>query len=211
MDRTRPRPGNEVTEVFDSGDAELKTHFEGLAAKHLEVLNGDLSEPDLGLSFADWQRLSETVDLIVHPAALVNHVLPYQSLFGPNVVGTAELIRLAITHQQKPIVNVSTVAAAMLPGGVLDEDADVRTATPVRMLDSGRYADGRPQQVGGRGVVARGARPLPVAGVGIPLRHDPGPQSLPGQINIPEMLPAGCPVSCSPVWRRSRSIQGIFP
>src|SRR5262249_12944866 len=132
-----------IAEVFDSGDAGLKAHFETLAAAHLEVLNGDLGEPDLGLSRADWQRLAQTLDLIVHPAALVNHVLPYQSLFGPNVVGTAELIRLAISHKQKPIVNVSTVAAAMLSGGgVLDEDADVRAATPVRQLNSARYADG---------------------------------------------------------------------
>ena len=32
-----------------------------------------------------WQRLADTVDLIVDPAALVNHVLPYSQLFGPNV------------------------------------------------------------------------------------------------------------------------------
>ena len=88
---------NRIANAFDSGDAELKHHFEELAAKHLEVLAGDLSEPELGLAYADWQRLAETVDLIVHPAAFVNHVLPYAQLFGPNVVGTAELIRLAIT------------------------------------------------------------------------------------------------------------------
>ena len=29
-------------------------------------------------------------------AALVNHVLSYEDLFGPNVVGTAELVRLAL-------------------------------------------------------------------------------------------------------------------
>ena len=37
----------------------------------------------------------------MHPAALVNHVLPDSKLFGPNVVGTAELIRLALPHKMK--------------------------------------------------------------------------------------------------------------
>jgi fatty acid CoA ligase FadD9 len=79
-----------VAEVFDRGDPELKRHFDELAALCLEVLAGDLAEPDLGLRAADWKRLSETLDLIVHPAALVNHMLPYSSLFGPNAVGTSE-------------------------------------------------------------------------------------------------------------------------
>ena len=53
------------------------------------------------------------MDLIVHPAALVNHVLPDDQLFGPNVVGTAELIRLAITSRIKPFTYLSTVAVAL--------------------------------------------------------------------------------------------------
>lgn len=180
---------NRVTEVFDSGDPVLKAHFDALAARHLEVLNGDLSEPDLGLAHADWQRLIETVDLIVHPAALVNHVLPYQSLFGPNVVGTAELIRLAISHKQKPVVNVSTVAAAMLPGGVLDEDADVRVATPVRTLDSGRYADGYAHSKWAGEVLLREAHdryglPVSVFRSDMILAHS----RYQGQINIPDMF-----------------------
>jgi fatty acid CoA ligase FadD9 len=130
-----------VAAAFDSGDADLMRHFEELAGRHLEVLAGDLSEPDLGLSRADWQRLAETVDLIVHPAAFVNHVLPYAQLFGPNVVGTAELIRLAISHRLKPIHNVSTVAAAAIPGGgVIDEDADVRAARTRFCLAAARWA-----------------------------------------------------------------------
>ena len=54
-------------------------------------------EQNLGLDQRTWQWLADTVDLIVDPAALVNHVLPYSELFGPNVVGTAELIRIALT------------------------------------------------------------------------------------------------------------------
>ena len=134
--------GARIANVFSS-DPELKNRFEKLAKKHLEVMVGDIAEPKLGLSDEDWTRLSETVDLIVHPAAFVNHVLPYQQLFGPNVVGTAEVIRLALTHRLKPVNSISTIAAADLPdGSIIDEDADVRVTTPVRRLAGAGYADG---------------------------------------------------------------------
>ena len=95
--------------TFDSGDPELLRHYQELAADHLEVIAGDKGEADLGLDPQTWQRLADTVDLIVDPAALVNHVLPYSQLFGPNALGTAELIRIALTTKQKPFVYVSTI------------------------------------------------------------------------------------------------------
>jgi male sterility protein len=41
---------------------------------HLEVIAGDKAEPNLGLDHQTWQRLADTVDLIVDPAALVHSV-----------------------------------------------------------------------------------------------------------------------------------------
>ena len=109
----------------------LLRRFRDLAAEHLEVLAGDIGEPNLGLDEATWNRLAESVDLIVHPAALVNHVLPYNQLFGPNVVGTAELIRLAITGRIKPVTYLSTVAVAMtVAPGEFEEDGDIRDHQP---------------------------------------------------------------------------------
>ena len=128
--------------VFDSGDPELLRHFHELAAGHLEVLSGDIGQPNLGLDEATWDRLAQSVDLIVHPAALVNHVLPYSQLFGPNVVGTAELIHLAVTTRIKPITYLSTVAVAMSVGTVdFQEDGDIRATSPVRRIDQ-TYANG---------------------------------------------------------------------
>ena len=97
-----------LDKTFDSGDPQLLRHFQELAADHLEVIAGDKGEANLGLDQQTWQRLADTVDLIVDPAALVNGVLPYSELFGPNVVGTAELIRIALTTKLKPYSYVST-------------------------------------------------------------------------------------------------------
>ncbi|MEV2221337.1 carboxylic acid reductase [Nocardia vinacea] len=131
-----------LDEVFDSGDPELLGRYEELAAGTLEVLAGDISEPNFGVGKRDWHRLAEMVDLIVHPAALVNHILPYHQLFGPNVVGTAEVIRLALTARLKPVMYLSTVrAAAQVNPEAFTEDGDIREASPVRSLDDS-YANG---------------------------------------------------------------------
>ncbi|WP_078947927.1 carboxylic acid reductase [Streptomyces griseus] len=128
--------------AFDSGDAELLRRYRDLAARHLDVLAGDIGQENLGLSKATWQRLAAEVDLIAHPAALVNHMLSYEQLFGPNVVGTAEVIRLAITTKIKPFIHLSTVAvAAPLDPSALDETGDIRELNPVRALDD-TYAGG---------------------------------------------------------------------
>ncbi len=121
-------------------DSELATHFQLLAKDTLEVLPGDIGEPNLGLPQPIWDRLAAEVDLIVHSAALVNHMLPYAQLFGPNVVGTAEIIRLALTTTRKPVSYLSTVAVAV-QGESFAEDGDVRTMSPVRRLDDS-YANG---------------------------------------------------------------------
>jgi fatty acid CoA ligase FadD9 len=131
-----------IDATFDSGDAKLLKHYRDLAADHLEVLAGDKGEANLGLDDATWQRLADTVDLIVDPAALVNHVLPYSQLFGPNVVGTAELLRIALTTRIKPFIYVSTIGVA---GGTditeFTEDADVRVVSATRRIDDS-YANG---------------------------------------------------------------------
>ncbi|RDJ93791.1 hypothetical protein B4Q13_19440, partial [Lacticaseibacillus rhamnosus] len=57
-----------VQAAIDSGDPELSGHFRRLAAKHLEVLAGDLGAANFGLGTATWNRLAQSVDLIVHAA-----------------------------------------------------------------------------------------------------------------------------------------------
>ena len=122
-------------------DAELLDRFRTLSDGHLEVVAGDIGEPNLGLDQETWLRLSQTVDLIVHPAAHVNHVLPYQQLFGPNVVGTAEVIRLAISARLKPIHYISTMGVSAVAHQLVDEDTDIRRAVPACVVDDS-YANG---------------------------------------------------------------------
>jgi len=175
--------------VFDSGDAQLLERFRALAAEHLEVVVGDIGEPNLGLDQATWERLAEGVDLIVHPAALVNHVLPYDQLFGPNVVGTAELIHLAITTRIKPVVYMSTVSVAMsVDPAKFAEDGDIRTVSAVRPVDDS-YANGYGNSKWAGEVLLREAHdlcglPVAVFRSDLILAHS----HYAGQLNVPDMF-----------------------
>ncbi|TCJ96712.1 carboxylic acid reductase [Nocardia alba] len=175
-----------LTAAFSS-DSELDAHFQRLAENTLEVLPGDIGEPNLGLPQPTWDRLAAEVDLIVHSAALVNHVLPYAQLFGPNVVGTAEVIRLALTSTRKPVSYLSTVAVAA-QGESFAEDGDVRTMSPVRRLD-GSYANGYGNSKWAGEVLLREAAerfglPVAVFRSDMILAHS----HFPGQLNVPDVF-----------------------
>ncbi|MGZ8179584.1 carboxylic acid reductase [Williamsia sp. SKLECPSW1] len=175
--------------VFDSGDAALIARFAELADRRLEVLAGDISSPRLGLDETTWNRLAEVVDRIVHPAALVNHVLPYDQLFAPNVVGTAEVIRLALTTRRKPVTYLSTVGVAAEGGpSVLDEDLDIREASSERAVRDS-YANGYGTSKWAGEVLLREAHDLCELPVGV-FRSDMilAHSTFTGQLNVPDVF-----------------------
>ncbi|MCV7228240.1 carboxylic acid reductase [Mycolicibacterium komossense] len=175
--------------TFDSGDPSLLDHYRSLAADHLEVLAGDKGEANLGLEQATWQRLADTVDLIVDPAALVNHVLPYSQLFGPNAVGTAELIRIALTTRITPFVYVSTIGVGdgIEPGRFVEE-TDIRQMSATRTVGD-NYANGYGNSKWAGEVLLREAHDL----CGLPVsvfRCDMimADTTYAGQLNVPDMF-----------------------
>jgi fatty acid CoA ligase FadD9 len=178
-----------LDKTFDSGDPKLLARYRELAADHLEVLAGDKGDANLGLDHQTWQRLADTVDLIVDPAALVNHVLPYSQLFGPNVVGTAELIRIALTTKIKPYTYVSTVAVDdQIALSQFVEDADIRVISPTRKIDDS-YANGYGNSKWGGEVLLREANDL----CGLPVAVFRcswilADTTYAGQLNLPDMV-----------------------
>ncbi|MBV8293580.1 MAG: thioester reductase domain-containing protein, partial [Mycobacterium sp.] len=175
--------------TFDSGDPKLLEHYQQLAADHLEVIAGDKGEANLGLDPQTWQRLADTVDLIVDPAALVNHVLPYSELFGPNALGTAELIKIALTTKIKPYTYVSTIGVGdQIKPGTFVEDADIRQISATRQINDG-YANGYGNSKWAGEVLLREANDL----CGLPVavfRCDMilADTTSAGQLNLPDMF-----------------------
>ncbi|OJZ69730.1 oxidoreductase [Mycobacterium paraffinicum] len=178
-----------LDKTFDSGDPKLLAHYRELAADHLEVVAGDKGEANLGLDQQTWQRLADTVDLIVDPAALVNHVLPYSELFGPNALGTAELIRIALTTKLKPYTYVSTIGVGdQIKPGQFVEDADIRQISPTRAINDD-YANGYGNSKWAGEVLLREAHDL----CGLPVavfRCDMilADITYAGQLNLPDMF-----------------------
>jgi fatty acid CoA ligase FadD9 len=175
--------------TFDSGDPNLLAHYRQLAADHLEVIAADKGEANLGLDPTTWQRLADTVDLIIDPAALVNHVLPYSQLFGPNTLGTAELIRLALTTKHKPYVYVSTIGVgAGIAPGAFTEDGDIRTISATRTVDDS-YANGYATSKWAGEVLLRAAHDLCALPVSV-FRCDMilADTTYAGQLNLPDMF-----------------------
>lgn len=74
----------------------------------VRVLCGDLDKPCLGMSPADWDRLTHQVDALYHNGALVNYLFDYARMRNANVLGTNEVLRFAFEGQRKAFNHVST-------------------------------------------------------------------------------------------------------
>ncbi len=61
----------------------------------IQIIDGDLSAPRIGLSDSTWNALAGTTDAILHAGASINWVSPYEALRAVNVEATRELLRLA--------------------------------------------------------------------------------------------------------------------
>jgi len=104
-------------------------------------LSGYLDRERFGLAEKEFWWLADTVDIIIHNAAEVSFVAPYHRLRGANVLGTAEVIRLAtcrahLEQQQGligadvgprgiPIHYVSTISVVPQTGRQIQDEPDL--------------------------------------------------------------------------------------
>ncbi|HEX2340284.1 MAG TPA: thioester reductase domain-containing protein [Vicinamibacterales bacterium] len=108
------RAPNEVhgaERLFTAFTSSLGAEAQSLAAeftRRVKPVCGDLSHENLGLTSRAWQALSQSVGTIFHNAAAVNYLFTYQKLRPANVLGTAELVRLACEHGPTVFNHVST-------------------------------------------------------------------------------------------------------
>jgi len=116
-------------------------------------------------------------------------VLPYSELFGPNALGTAELIRIALTGRQKPYTYVSTIGVGdQIEPANFTEDADIRESSATRRINDS-YANGYGNSKWAGEVLLREAHDL----CGLPVavfRCDMilADTTYAGQLNVPDMF-----------------------
>ena len=76
----------------------------------LHVVEGDVTLPRLGMVDSVYETLAREVDAIIHGAAHVNFIYPYEALRATNVLGLHEIIRFAFDTRIKPVHHLSTAA-----------------------------------------------------------------------------------------------------
>ncbi|MER5276886.1 thioester reductase domain-containing protein [Streptomyces sp. NPDC002809] len=102
--------------------------------ERLEVASGDLDEPGLGLSNAEYEHLGQDVTRVVHCGARVNMSLPYASLHPSNVAATESLLALCESRGAR-FCHIGSLAAV----------AHTVTGEPFELVDpvAGGYAQSK--------------------------------------------------------------------
>jgi amino acid adenylation domain-containing protein/thioester reductase-like protein len=78
-------------------------------AARVSCVCGDIARPRFDLTPDAFRRLSERADAIVHAAARVSMLLPYDALRASNALALEWVLRLAATGRPKTVHHVSTV------------------------------------------------------------------------------------------------------
>ncbi|MFK7886987.1 MAG: amino acid adenylation domain-containing protein, partial [Gammaproteobacteria bacterium] len=104
-------------------------------AARVEVVRGDIGEPGLGLDDAQRQRLIDSVDVILHNAAVVHAIKSYGSLRQANTLSVLHLLELMAGGRPKALVFVSTLGVLQSPIDTLADGFDTEALTPA--ADSG--------------------------------------------------------------------------
>lgn len=77
---------------------------------HIEVVLGDLAQPQFGMADREWTALTNTIDVIIHNGALVHWVYPYAQLRDANVIGSINVLNLAGEGKPKHFSFVSSTS-----------------------------------------------------------------------------------------------------
>ncbi|MFI9721782.1 amino acid adenylation domain-containing protein [Streptomyces sp. NPDC052396] len=137
--------------------------------RRVECFPADLTEPGLGLSTGHAAGLAGSLDLIVHNAARVNFLYPYEELRAPNVEGTRRVIQLA-APRRIPVHFISTIAvvAGFGTAGVdkVEEDTPLAHADGLTMgyAESKWVAEEVLRRAGEQGLPVAVHRPYEVTG-----------------------------------------------
>lgn len=79
-------------------------------AEHIIVVPGTLENAHFGIDDTFWQTLVDEVDVVIHNGALVHWVYPYETLRGPNVVGSLNVMDLCTSGKPKYYTFVSSTS-----------------------------------------------------------------------------------------------------
>ncbi len=134
------RPHQRLPEAF--GSAQGRGLFQELGNGRFTHLQGDLSQPRLGLDAASWQRLSQRLEAVVHAGAMVNHLLTFDDLEATNLGATRQVLELAMAAGGKPVHYLSSLGLLAGRPGRVEESLSAEELWSWRERRSHLYAHG---------------------------------------------------------------------
>ena len=111
-------------------------------AERLDVLVGDAGLQNMGLDDDEYHYLSQHVDTVVHAAAIVNLLYPYEALVAGNVRGTANMVSFCQSGKVKAMHYVSSDAVFPLESDGTPRHEKERLDDGWKVLHSG-YAQSK--------------------------------------------------------------------
>ncbi|NIF26375.1 non-ribosomal peptide synthetase [Pantoea sp. Tr-811] len=90
----------------------VDNRLQHLDMSRVRVLAADISQPMLGLSAEEYERLDQDYGVLIYNAANVNHVLDYESLVKDNVAPVIECLKLCEGRSKKIFNFISTLSAS---------------------------------------------------------------------------------------------------
>ncbi|HZL21592.1 MAG TPA: SDR family oxidoreductase, partial [Polyangia bacterium] len=108
---------------------------EGLAAvlrQKVVVVDGDITEPNLGLSETDAQKVAQDIDVLINSSGRVTFNPPLESALRTNVEGTKNVIAFAKRMRRPALIHTSTCFVAGNRSGEVWEDEELDGYFPKR-------------------------------------------------------------------------------
>ena len=133
----------------------------------VEVLPGDVSLPGAGLAPDTYDAVANGVDAIVHSAARVHWLAPFEELAGPNADGTRRMLELAACGRPKMMHHVSSIGVfPYRPDVPVLEDSDIDHDEPLfgGYVQTKWVAEKLVERAGELGVPVRTYRPGTLVG-----------------------------------------------
>lgn len=108
--------------VFNELRALQGDRFRAFLSDRIEGISGDISEPRLGLSEVDLQRLAREVDLVINVAALVGFDERLDHSVTCNTLGPKHLLEFATMCRNPVVLHVSTAYVNGRRSGFIPEE-----------------------------------------------------------------------------------------
>ena len=112
----------EASPVFDRLEERYGKNLSAFLAEKLEVVEGDVSQPGLGLDDKTWQRLARVIDLVVNSSGLTDFNPDLRDALASNVEPAAHLIEFLRASDHAALLHLSTCYVVGARDGRVTED-----------------------------------------------------------------------------------------